>query len=142
MAFAIVETGKLVERCIEREYLDIARVRFSRHVLEGYPDRMTSALGEAAPSGMVYQNLRIICEQSARKCVRFSQGMPPARSNFRCASLARAADSKLSRTQPFYKAAVETAFHQDERAKTDLEQYIASHPALDMLVEDANSYLA
>ena len=36
---------------------------------------------------------------------------------------------------PFYKAAVETAFHQDERAKIDLEQYIASHPALDMLVE-------
>jgi Aspartyl protease len=36
---------------------------------------------------------------------------------------------------PFYKAAVETAFHQDERAKLDLKQYIASHPALDMLVE-------
>lgn len=36
---------------------------------------------------------------------------------------------------PFYKAAVETAFHQDERAKMDVKQYIASHPALDMLVE-------
>jgi hypothetical protein len=36
---------------------------------------------------------------------------------------------------PFYKAAVETAFHQDEQAKIDLEQYIASHPALDMLLE-------
>ncbi len=29
----------------------------------------------------------------------------------------------------FYKAAVETAFHQDERAKIDVKQYIASHPA-------------
>src|ERR1700761_6684 len=36
---------------------------------------------------------------------------------------------------PFYKAALETAFHQDERAKVELNQYIASHPALDMLVE-------
>jgi predicted aspartyl protease len=36
---------------------------------------------------------------------------------------------------PFYEAAVETTFHQDERAKIDLKQYIASHPALDMLVE-------
>ena len=42
---------------------------------------------------------------------------------------------RVNAPTPFYKAAVETAFHQDERARIGLKQYIASHPALDMLVE-------
>ncbi len=35
----------------------------------------------------------------------------------------------------FYKAAVETAFHQDKRARTDLEHFIASHPDSKQLLQ-------
>jgi TolA-binding protein len=38
-------------------------------------------------------------------------------------------------TNLFYKAAVETAFHQDREAQVDLSSYIASHPTSDMLLE-------
>ena len=38
-------------------------------------------------------------------------------------------------TSPFYKAAVETAFHQDHAAEVDLSNYIASHPTSDMLLD-------
>jgi hypothetical protein len=50
-------------------------------------------------------------------------------------ALREAAAKGVTAPAPFYKAAMETAFHQDERARVDLKQYIASHPALDMLVE-------
>jgi hypothetical protein len=39
------------------------------------------------------------------------------------------------RADLFYKAATEAAFHQDDRARSDLTRYIASHPEPVMLVE-------
>jgi hypothetical protein len=38
-------------------------------------------------------------------------------------------------TARFYEAAVEVAFHQDEQAEIDVNQYIGSQPASDMLLE-------
>ena len=38
-------------------------------------------------------------------------------------------------TAPFYEAAVECAFHQDDQARVDLERFISSHPAPEMLLQ-------